>query len=169
MAGARAGHRERVDHRLIDIKEKLERAHRLALETIFMVDLQCRRVLSKSNRDWWFDLQFLIIALRRLRAAACIARDDRDVRAAVKLFDRTLPHLALMRHVGEHVDAYGVDRGRLSDVDGSKLQEGELDGTTFRWLGGDLDIALALNASGKLYGAVKTTYYTRRDGDPLRK
>ena len=57
----------------------LERARSLATEAISTVALQRRRPRSTEPEDgvfvfrWWADLQFLIVALRRLRRAAQLA------------------------------------------------------------------------------------------------
>jgi hypothetical protein len=78
------------------------------------VALQVRRLATEEPEDetfvlrWWADLQFLIVALRRLRRAAGLAASADDeggrLRAAIERFDRRLPALAVMRNVGEHLD-----------------------------------------------------------------
>src|ERR1700693_1134295 len=61
---------------------------------------------------WWVDLQFFIVALRRLRPAGELATHADSVAesmaAAIKTFDDRLPQLSRMRNVGEQIDAYAV-------------------------------------------------------------
>ena len=57
----------------------MERARSLANEAMFTLALQRRRIRSNGPEDdifvmrWWADLQFLIVALRRLRRTAELA------------------------------------------------------------------------------------------------
>jgi hypothetical protein len=140
---------------------------------MYTVALQVRRLGSEEPEDstfvlrWWADLQFLIVALRRLRRAAELAAktDDRaaPVRAAIAAFDAALPGLAIMRNVGEHVDDYALDspRRRHKAIDRRQLQVGSWDGQTYHWLRDDdeecleLDVRRAKGAAEKLYVAVR--------------
>lgn len=144
----------------------LERARSLATEAIYTVALQCRRLRSTEPEDdafvfrWWADLQFLIVALRRLRRtaelAARIPTTADAMKLAVQTFDAALPRLPQTRNVGEHVDDYAVDAPRRhhKNVDRRQLQVGSFDGTTYHWLGGVLNIDDALSASEALYRTV---------------
>lgn len=53
---------------------------------------------------WWTDLQFMIVALRRLRRAAELATRStpaaHQVRAALAAFDAALPSLKTLRNIG---------------------------------------------------------------------
>ncbi|MGH7864011.1 MAG: hypothetical protein ACREQB_03405 [Candidatus Binataceae bacterium] len=145
----------------------LERARSLCNQACLMVALQHRRVRTAEPEDEIFffrrfaDVQFLIIALRRVRRSAELAKRVPGVsevlRNAISEFDRTLPGLAKMRNVGEHIDIYAVDgRNRHHpDVVRGQLQVGEWDGTTYPWLGESLNIDAALDAAKKLFEAVK--------------
>ena len=92
----------------------LERARSLANEAMFTVALQRRRIRTDEPEDdvfvmrWWADLQFFIVALRRLRRAAELASRVEPVKDIVILalhsFDDALPQLAVMRNVGEHIE-----------------------------------------------------------------
>ena len=110
---------------------------------------------------WWADLQFLIVALRRMRRAAQIAERAPSVAqgtaTAIRAFDDALPGLATMRNVGEHVDAYAVDDPRRHNrkIDGGMLQVGTWDGTTYRWLDLELNIDAAHAAAEQLYRAMR--------------
>jgi hypothetical protein len=136
------------------------------------VALQVRRLATEEPEDetfvlrWWADLQFLIVALRRLhRAAELAASADDDggrLRAAIERFDRRLPALAVMRNVGEHLDAYGGDsptRHRKT-IDRRQLQVGTFDGRTYQWLldeeghSLELDIHEAKAAAEELFSAI---------------
>jgi hypothetical protein len=143
----------------------LERAFSLANEAMFTVALQRGRVRGTEPEDesfvfrWWADLQFLIVALRRLRRAAELARRvpaaAGDVAAALKAFDVALPMLPMMRNVGEHIDDYALDRGRDKHVSRQALQVGAWDGRTYSWLGESLNVDVAHAAAEGLWSAVR--------------
>src|ERR1700693_3515581 len=96
----------------------LERARSLAIEAMWAIALQRCRLLSAESGGaefifrWWVDLQFFIVALRRLRRAGELATHADSVAesmaAAIKTFDDRLPQLSRMRNVGEQIDAYAV-------------------------------------------------------------
>jgi hypothetical protein len=100
----------------------LERAHSLANKAVHTVALQHRRLRGAEPEDdtfifrWWADLQFLIVALRRLRRAAQLASHvptvTNDIDQALRQFDRALPGLATMRNIGEHIDDYALETPR---------------------------------------------------------
>lgn len=145
----------------------------MANDAIHGVALQCRRLGSTEPEDdtfvmrWWTDLQFMIVALRRLRRAAELAARStsaaHDVRAALTAFDAALPSLKTMRNVGEHIDSYALDSPRRhgKSIDRRQLEVGEWDGTTFRWLRQrdgryhELNTSVALAAAERLYDAVR--------------
>jgi hypothetical protein len=139
---------------------KLDRARSLCNHACWSCALQVRRLRSEEPEDqefifrFWADLQYLIVALRRMRRAALIAAFEPDVNSAIAEFDRSLPDLAKMRNVGEHIDDYAADspKRRHRDVSRTALQVGEFDGTVFSWLGGDLNIDEALRAAETIYG-----------------
>src|SRR5579863_6901255 len=97
----------------------LERSLSLANVAMFSVSLQRRRVRSIEPEDeafvfrWWADLQFLVVALWRLRRivtlASCVPQVSVGLLSALKEFDNALPGLSTMRNVGEHLDSYAVD------------------------------------------------------------
>jgi len=143
------------------------RARRFCSEACFTVALQRRRLRSAEPEDdsfvfrWWADLQFLIVALRRLRRSAEIAMRipefSVEVRAALDEFDKSLPGMTKMRNVGEHVDSYAVNdrKRRVMSVDSGQLQVGVFDGTVYTWLGESLNIDTALVAAEKLCEHIK--------------
>lgn len=152
-----------------------EHAFSLANEAMFTVALQIRRLRSEEPEDtdfvmrWWTDLQFLIVALRRLRRTAELAaRTDpsNSLREAMADFDAQLPGLRVMRNVGEHIDAYAVDTpGRHHrEVDRRQLQVGGWDGRIYRWLLDkdgewlELDVEKAKTAAEQLFEAVHSLY-----------
>lgn len=143
----------------------LARAYSFSNEAMYMVSLQCRRIRSSEPEDrqfvlrWWADLQFLIIALWRLRSAGVLAlqsgSDGASLEGAIDSFDSTLPHLRRMRNVGEHVVDYAMENGRDRVVQRRQLQAGSFDGTSLFWLDVELNIDLALGAAERLHHAVK--------------
>lgn len=159
----------------------LERAQRLANDAIHAVALQRRRIGSTEPEDdtfvmrWWADLQFMIVALRRLRRAAELASRNTtagpEVRAALTAFDAALPSIKTMRNVGEHIDSYALDSPRRHDkaIDRRQLEVGEWDGTTFRWLRQrdgrchKLNTTEALAAAERLYDALRRAALPRAD------
>lgn len=149
----------------------MERARSLANEAMFTVALQRRRVRSNEPEDdvfvmrSWADLQFFIVALRRLRRAAELAglvtwaKDS--LALALRNFDHALPQLSVMRNVGEHIDDYAVDssKRRHKDVDRCSLQVGSWDGT-YQWLGKSLNIDVAHKAAFTLFAAISAAAKT---------
>lgn len=144
----------------------IERCSSLVNDAMYAVGLQYRRLHGTEPEDekfifrWWWDIQFLVIALYRLRRAAKICYSAYGVQLAlqhaVKQFDESLPDLKQMRDIGEHMDEYAVDkqtRHNLS-VNRRMLQSGSWDGTTFHWLTGSLNVDGALAAAIDLHKAV---------------
>ncbi|PIP73131.1 MAG: hypothetical protein COW88_02885 [Candidatus Lloydbacteria bacterium CG22_combo_CG10-13_8_21_14_all_47_15] len=146
----------------------IERSWSLMNESMRAIDLQIRRLRSSEPEDaefvfrWWVDLQFLIVALRRLRRATELAARVTTAKSvftdAIAQFDRDLPMLAKMRNVGEHIDDYAVDskNRRHKDVERFSLQVGSFDGTTYKWLGEDLNIDEAQSVAIRLWEAVRS-------------
>jgi len=189
----RLGHADQVDAKAIEgqIKRALqklfktngpsdavimERARSFANEAMFTVALQRRRIRSSEPEDdvfvmrWWADLQFFIVALRRLRRAAEFAGRVATVKdslaVALQNFDHALPQLMRMRNVGEHIDDYAVDSPRRhhKDVNRQALQVGTWDGTTYRWLGECLNVDLAHDVAQALFAAVSSAAKMWRSG-----
>jgi hypothetical protein len=143
----------------------LERTKSFCNEAIFTIALQHRRLRTPEPEDkvfifrWHADLQFFIVALRRLRRAVELGAKVRHVsetlRAALTAFDDRLPGLAKMRNVSEHINDYLLGDGRTKDVQRGDLQVSAWDGTVFSWLGVELDIDAALVAAETLFEAVK--------------
>jgi hypothetical protein len=145
-----------------------ERALSLVNEAMFTIDLQCRRIRTVEPEDerfvmrWWADLQFLIVALRRIHRAASLGllglpETCTTIRNAIQTFEGTLPGLAAMRNVGEHIDDYVVGAGHQKNVDRAQLQVGSFDGTTYEWLDRKLNIDDAQRATDTLYLAVRSS------------
>lgn len=144
----------------------LVRAKSLCNEAMFAVDLQHERLKNKTVADdvqffhKWADIQFLIVALRRLRRAASIAGRvascKPNVDTALAAFDAALPHLRTMRNVGEHIDDYANDsKARREKVARGELQVVQWDDSHVRWLGGELDFGVALDTASRLNTAIK--------------
>ena len=141
-------------------KERLEMARGLALDAVLSVDLQKRRVYDETPDPfyagrWWADVQFLIIALRRLRLAAEFgAKADSSIKRAVKDFRKNIPDLDRFRNVGEHMDHYAAGFGKDQTVDRRQVLEGSLDVPVYRWLDRELNIDHARDEAEKLWIAV---------------
>lgn len=155
----------------------LEHAFNLANQEMFTISLQCRRLRSTEPEDetfvfrWWADLQFLIVALRRLYRAAELAGQvpsaKKTISAALENFDDALPCLRTMRNVGEHIEDYALSRGRNKDVKRGSLQVGGWDGTTYTWLGKSLNIDEAHDAAEKLFSVVRNVL--KSQSPPLKQ
>jgi hypothetical protein len=152
----------------MDTATILERVRSLANEAMFTVALQYRRLNTVEPEDemfvmrWWADLQFMILALCRLRRAMKIACKvpavAEDIKAALGNFDDALPHLSSLRNVGEHIDEYAVDSSSRHDktVSREQIQVGTWDGIVYEWLGARLKMHDALIAAEELIGALQT-------------
>ena len=148
-----------------------ERARRLTNLSLWSISLQCCSLRSSDPEDDGFvlrkcvDFNFLIVALTRFRSAAKLAANIpaimSEVETALKEFDSALPDLKKMRDVAEHIDDYAIEQGREASVERgllevSSLSDGE-DGLVLRWLGHQLNADKALDASRKLFDAIKMT------------
>lgn len=60
-----------------------------------------------------------------------------------------------MRNVGEHIDAFAIDKGQDRTVSRLQLQVGQMDERTIHWLGEQLDSDVALVAAQKLFDAIR--------------
>ncbi|WP_175824505.1 hypothetical protein [Burkholderia cepacia] len=153
----------------------LERMLSLCNQACFTVALQHRRLQTTEPEDavfvfrWWSDLQFLVVALRRMRRAAAIGvrvpSVSEKIDRAIDSFDRKLPDLAKMRNIGEHVDEYAVDapKRRYADVERQRLQVGTWDGKVYRWIG-ELDVDVAKDAAEQLFYELKEVVRGTMDG-----
>ena len=156
--------------------QTLERAARLASNSIFAVRLQLTRIRASRTSDdvgdgamqRWADSEFLVVALWRLRTTAFIAASVDSVRdamiAAIDAFDQQLPHLQVMRHVSQHLDDYAIDHptrrrqrkpGSTSLVGRRLLEVAGLGDDEFHWLRGKLSFSAAEAAANALYSAVR--------------
>jgi hypothetical protein len=147
--------------------ERLERAHSLVNEAMFVVSLQRRRLQTTEPEDneflgrIWADWEFFVVALSRLRRRAAIVRDVPEVASALSQFDRVLPHLKTLRDVAEHIDAYAVDHPKRHDPSVSRRQisVGAFNADSFQMhLGADhirLEADAALEAAARVDRAVR--------------
>lgn len=146
-------------------EEILDRAVSLANEAMFTVAMQRRRIDRRELEDEdfamrsWADVQFLIVSLRRARRCAEIALavspTRHEVQRALAEFDRAVPHLSLLRNVGEHIDAYAVDKGRDPTVSRAALQVGSWTADRLEWLGYEVDFIRAQDATNELLEALR--------------
>lgn len=159
--------------------QTLERAARLASNSIFAIRLQLARVrtssipasgdVSDAIMQRWTDSEFLIIALWRLRTVACIAASvggpvEESIAAAIERFDNQVPHLKMMRHVSQHLDDYAIDHPRKRrqhkpnsrQLIGRRLLEVTgLGDDEFHWLRGKLNFADAEAGANALYQTIR--------------
>lgn len=158
----------------------LEDARTLANEAVWAIALQRRRLRTSESEDneflfrVFYDWQYAIVMLRRLRTCAMLAsrvpRVAATVEHAIDDFDRALPHLREMRNVGEHIDDYKASDGRRGHpVSSGQVQVGQFGERTLTWLNGELDIDLALAAAKSLYSAICDAFklvLAHRDASP---
>jgi hypothetical protein len=144
-----------------------ERARRLANLAVFAIALQCRRLNKAEPVDEtfvarkWYDFEFLLLALIRLRRIAQHVANLPELTPvlapALAEFDMALPGLRLMRNVAEHVDDYAFDKGHNPGVTKEMLEVSTLesDGPTLTWLGASLNATRALHAAEMLFQAIQ--------------
>ena len=145
----------------------LERAYSLIDEAMHTVALQRRRVRSTEPEDeefvfrHWADLQFFVVALRRLRRAAELASNvaisKNNIKIAISKFDKDTPCLKVMRNVGEHIDTYALDdeKRHHKNISRRALQVGSWDGTTWEWLDMKLNVDDAFQFAAELHQVVR--------------
>ena len=143
----------------------LARARRLANVEMLTIELQIRRLRTSEPEDkhfvlrWWADMQFLIVALTRIRRAAAIANDEPAINAACERFDGQLRGLRTLRNVGEHMDDYARNStARRNDRDANLLEVGTWADPVFAWLGENLNIETARTASSDLLKALSEAH-----------
>jgi len=142
-----------------------ERARSFATEWMWALDMQRQRIRECNQSSnvfaWWTDLQFFIVALMRFRRSVELATRVASLRAnlldALADFDAAVPHLKVMRNVGEHMDDYvvGSPRSRHNQVRRRELQVGQWDGTTYKWLDHELNVEIAISAAQQLLEHVR--------------
>jgi len=102
-------------------------------------------------------LQFLVLALWRLRRAASIAKGDSSIRDAIRGFDQGLPGLRVMRDIGEHIEAYAVDSPgrRYLDKTRGMIEMGEWRDPIYEWMGETLNVDEARSHAIDLFVAIR--------------
>lgn len=158
----------------IDEAELYERSRRLSNIAVWTVEMQSNRLKRNESEDakftfrFWADLQFLIVALSRLRRAAQLAADVPElkirVEQAIDAFDSSMPDLKKMRNVAEHIDDYARGKGRDKSVKASSLEVAGWDGDYLEWLGYKLNLKDALNESAKLFGVISDLKTVVKEG-----
>jgi len=137
----------------------IRRAFSFADEAIRAAAVQLERAREEGSdparaAQWWIDLQFFIVALRRMRTAAQLAskpdRYRREVYRAIARFDNAVPKLRLLRNVGEHIDEYSLGIGHDPSIQWRQLQVGKWDGKVFYWLDVELNVEEAMTAAERL-------------------
>ena len=107
----------------------------------------------------WADFHFLIVALIRLKKAAILATKVPIIKLKIELalqeFDLELPDIKKMRNVAEHIDEYATDDGRNKNISRKSIEVSRLNETALEWLGFKLDADKAMEASAKLFEAIK--------------
>jgi hypothetical protein len=141
----------------------LARALVFAEEGLQAAKLQLQRIREEPLTDEPFrlviDIQFFLIALRRLRRGAEIGEKwvgshCQAIQEALRAFDQALPNLALFRDVGEHIEEYAVGAGNEKSVRWRQVQETAWDGKTIKWLGLTMNADDAVQAGSDLVGAL---------------
>jgi hypothetical protein len=150
--------KKRQDHRTSpDDEEILRRSLGLAYEALQAAEIQLERAREPASDrpggafQWWIDLQFFVVALRRLRRAADLMSNVQKYRPqieqALDRLDAQSPYIELFRNVGEHIDAYTLGEGWDDTVEPPSLAVGEWDKTTYGWLGLDLNTETSIEAA----------------------
>lgn len=138
-----------------------ERALSMAKDAAFAVRLQCQRLQGQDLTTMWWDYQFLIIALNRLRQAVFLGQSveliSDQLAVSIDQFDSSLPMLKTMRNVGEHIEGYGLDKGHSKKkISRKSLQVGAFSNERLQWLGEVLETQTALSATRQLVDALRS-------------
>ncbi len=146
-------------------RELLDRALMRAKRAVWTIEHQCKRIRSDDESDTKFlgrreaDWLFLIVMLFRLRRAAKIALHAPifrgSVSRAIERFDNSLGHLERLRNASEHLDDYIAGVGRDCGVNPHAMELSYVGRETFKFIGGQLDLNDALQASIELCAALK--------------
>ncbi|ESZ99708.1 hypothetical protein ThrDRAFT_02702 [Frankia casuarinae] len=165
--------------------EVLNRAVRLASNSLYVIDIQIRRIAGDEPEDEdylfrvWADIDFLIITLWKIRtvtlAAARRLPSDLALTDAIAEFDRSVPHLKLMRDVGQHLEDYMINAasrrhrrpGTEYKISRRQLEVAAWSQNDFRWLDAVLDFTDSRKAASVLYSrlrAARSKYTASVDG-----
>ena len=130
-----------------------------------MVELQISRIHEELQNDEFFimrhfvDFEFLLVALFRLRRAACaivripIARAT--IQRAIKNYDKRLPDLKKLRNISEHYDAYLLEEGHDDTIDKEAIRLSLLTkcrlNATIEWMGYTMNLNECKTAADELF------------------
>ena len=138
-----------------------ERVRRLAIESMWAVRLQHRRLNSHEPEDARFvtrrvaDWHFFIVALTRFRKVVCLASAIAvicsDVKKELAEFDAKLPGRQNMRDIAEHIDDYAIGAGKVRFKDPKDLEFIRLDDKEFVWMDETINADDALAAAESLF------------------
>src|SRR5436309_1365343 len=145
---------------------QLETAKFVSTQAMHSVRLQWERSQREESDDnsWGgsafrqeADLQYFLIALRRLRRVAARVEEitqDTDLSQGLEAFDAALPDVKRMRDVDEHIDEYLIGRGRDEAVPVGGLEVTIRRGSTLEWAGMTLDVDDAFHKAEELYAGL---------------
>ena len=145
----------------------LERSFSFCNEAMKTISLQVRRLQTNELEDStfvfrkWADLRFLILSLDRLDKAVKIAENitsiSEGIKQSRKQFRSSIPWLSELRNIGEHIDAYSMDKGKIREISRKSLQVGTWseDGMNFTWMNKQIDVIETKNAAIELFSTIK--------------
>ena len=130
-----------------------------------MVKLQISRIDEELQNDEFFimrqfvDFEFLLVALFRLRRAACAIKRILIARAtiqqAIENYDKRLPDLKKLRNISEHYDAYLLKQGKDDTIDRETIRSSFLTkcrlNATFEWMGYTMNLNECMTAAEELF------------------
>lgn len=150
------------------------RAKSMAYDWMRAVSLQHDRIVNPRPQDKEFhpfsidgfhevDVQFLVIALMRLRRIAAtlehVPEHWDSIQGEIENFDAKLPWLKHLRDVFEHLEDYAVDSDRRhSSTSRRELQTWSAGKDGLNWLGFDVNWRDAYLAAKDLYASVIRVY-----------
>lgn len=129
------------------------------------VEMQISRVHEEVQNGEFFimrqivDFEFLLVALARLRRAACaiemIPIAKGTIREAIKKYDKRLPDLMKLRNISEHYDAYLLKQGKDKTIDRDIIRSSLLTkcrlNATFEWMGYTMNLNECMTAAEELF------------------
>ena len=135
-----------------------------------MVKLQISRINEELQNDEFFimrnfvDFEFLLIALFRLRRAACAIKSIPIAREAIQQvienYDKRLPDLKKLRNISEHYDAYLLKEGEDGTIDKEAIRASFLTkcrlNATIEWMGYTMNLNECMTAAEELFFEIQT-------------
>ena len=141
----------------------------MANNYVYAVERQISRIRELPSADESFvmrqfvDVEFLLVALTRLRRAVCalqkIPAAAEKAKLAIAQFDQRVPHVKDLRDITEHYDDYLARNGRNRRMSADRVRRGlltkEMTQEQTQWMGYTIYFDECMEAALELFENIK--------------